>query len=86
MSQLGTGSGNKLQRQRKDPCSLEKRARQGKHTQRKRVGKGTGMLHRESLPGSSILRAFKGGDFRRGPRGRISVDYLVVFQVVLSVL
>ena len=45
-----------------------RRKMQEKHAWRKGVRKGSGMLGRESCAGSSVLRGFKGGDSRRGPR------------------
>ena len=77
------GSANKLQRQNKGPWSLgEIRVKvthscinasthlAGEFEQvEKEEGKGSACARKGELQGSSIIRAFKGEDFRGGPRG-----------------
>ena len=62
------GSGNKLQRQKKGIWSLGER--KVKHFGGRNGGGGRlrPTPGRETPAGSSILRAFKGGNLRRGPR------------------
>ena len=65
MSQLGyTGSGNKLQKQKKGPWSLGRKERLGKRAWGKREKVRTRSTER--AVGFSDLRVFKGGDFRGG--------------------
>ena len=62
------GSGNKFQRQKKGP--LELRGEEGKGNAsagKRRMGKAWAYSPRGEHTGSSILRAFKGGDFRGRP-------------------
>ena len=63
-----------------------RRKRQRKHTSGRGVGKGEGVLRRESQPiGSSLLKAFhllsKGREFQGRSQGRISMEYSSAFQV-----
>ena len=62
------GSGNKIQKQKKGCLVLRREKGKGKVSGGKRREMGK-VLVWEWLAGSSLLRAFKGGDFREGPRG-----------------
>ena len=64
------GSGNNLQRQKKGPLELRRRV------------KVTQLGGKRGNAGSSVLKAFKGGDFRGAPRGdpsRIFINFPSVF-------
>ena len=73
------GSGNKLQRRKKDPWSFRERERQGKGAW---IGRGRGKAWvvpwEGELAGFFVLRALKGGDCRGG--GGISIEYSSAVQ------